>query len=104
MVHSPAPPPLQAKPRGGAGAGQVAAAAAPPPPPLKIKIVPAPVQTDVSAPIIVTTPDVTATGAEESTAIMAALSPSATEETAEEGVSPEVLSTLNGTKNDLKLK
>ncbi|XP_057190139.1 TOX high mobility group box family member 4b isoform X3 [Triplophysa rosa] len=91
MLHSPAPPPLQAKPRGGAGTGQVTAAA-PPPPPLKIKIVPAPVQTDVSTPIIVTTPDATPTAAEElrSTAIVAALSPSATEEAAEEGMEVEL--------------
>lgn len=93
MVHSPAPPPLQAKPRGSAGAGQVATAA-PPPPPLKIKIVPVPVpvQTDVSAPIIVTTPDATGTTGEEpqSTAIVADLSPSATEETAEEGMEVEL--------------
>ncbi|XP_017539473.1 TOX high mobility group box family member 4b isoform X2 [Pygocentrus nattereri] len=56
MVHSPAPPPLQAKPRGGGGAGQVTATVTTaPPPPLQIKIVPAPVQTDVATPIIVTT-------------------------------------------------
>ncbi|XP_026887803.1 TOX high mobility group box family member 4b isoform X2 [Electrophorus electricus] len=56
MVHSPAPPPLQAKPRGGSAAGQVAATVATaPPPPLQIKIVPAPVQTDMATPIIVTT-------------------------------------------------
>ncbi|KAA0723971.1 TOX high mobility group box family member 4-A [Triplophysa tibetana] len=90
MVHSQAPPPLQAKPRGGASTGQVTAAA-PPPPPLKIKIVPALVQTDVSAPIIVTTPDATLTAADETrpTAIVAALSPSATEEAGEEGMEVE---------------
>ncbi|XP_059211199.1 LOW QUALITY PROTEIN: TOX high mobility group box family member 4b [Centropristis striata] len=46
MVH--APPPLQAKPRGGG------AAAATAPPPLQIKVVPSSRQADSSAPIIVT--------------------------------------------------
>ncbi|XP_056622193.1 TOX high mobility group box family member 4-B-like isoform X3 [Triplophysa dalaica] len=91
MVHSQAPPPLQAKPRGGACTGQVTAAA-PPPPPLKIKIVPALVQADVSTPIIVTTPDATLTAGEEPrpTTIVAALSPSATQEAGEEGMEVEL--------------
>ncbi|KAL0189870.1 hypothetical protein M9458_016969, partial [Cirrhinus mrigala] len=88
MVHSPAPPPLQAKPRGAAAAGQVVATA--PPPPLQIKIVPAPAQADLSAPIIVATAE--SPGAASSVvevpppaAIVTDLSPSATEEVAEEG-------------------
>ncbi|XP_055074105.2 TOX high mobility group box family member 4b isoform X1 [Misgurnus anguillicaudatus] len=93
MVHSPAPPPLLAKPRGSAGAGQVIATA--PPPPLKIKIVPAPVQMDLNSQIIVTTPGTTpiaSTAVEElqSTAMVEALSPSATEEVAEEGMEVEL--------------
>ncbi|XP_050970304.1 TOX high mobility group box family member 4b isoform X3 [Labeo rohita] len=92
MVHSPAPPPLQAKPRGAAAAGQVVATA---PPPLQIKIVPAPAQADMSAPIIVTTAE--SPGAASSVvevpppaAIVTDLSPSATEEVAEEGMEVEV--------------
>ncbi|XP_066579037.1 TOX high mobility group box family member 4b isoform X2 [Amia ocellicauda] len=52
MVHSQAPPPLQAKPRGGAGMAVSVTTA--PPPPLQIKIVPAPLQAELAAPIIVT--------------------------------------------------
>uniref|UniRef100_UPI003AAB0519 TOX high mobility group box family member 4b isoform X1 n=1 Tax=Centroberyx gerrardi TaxID=166262 RepID=UPI003AAB0519 len=48
MVHAQAPPPLQAKPRGG---GANAATA---PPPLQIKIVPSSLQSDSGTPIIVT--------------------------------------------------
>ncbi|CAJ1085901.1 TOX high mobility group box family member 4b isoform X2 [Xyrichtys novacula] len=47
MVHAQAPPPLQAKPRGG---GAVAATA---PPPLQIKVAPSARQTDAGVPIIV---------------------------------------------------
>ncbi|XP_016383704.1 TOX high mobility group box family member 4b isoform X4 [Sinocyclocheilus rhinocerous] len=82
MVHSPAPPPLQAKPR------QVVAMA--PPPPLQIKIVPAPSQTDMSAPIIVTTAASSVVEAPPPAAIVTDLSPSATEEVAEEGMEVEV--------------
>uniref|UniRef100_A0A3B3SKB6 TOX high mobility group box family member 4 b n=1 Tax=Paramormyrops kingsleyae TaxID=1676925 RepID=A0A3B3SKB6_9TELE len=53
MVHSPAPPPLQAKPRGG-GTGLVVSVTAAPPPPLQIKIVPAPLQSELATPIMVT--------------------------------------------------
>ncbi|KAM4612111.1 TOX high mobility group box family member 4b isoform 2-T2 [Polymixia lowei] len=48
MVHGQAPPPLQAKPRGGGASASAA------PPPLQIKIVPAVLQADAGAPIIVT--------------------------------------------------
>ncbi|XP_073692613.1 TOX high mobility group box family member 4b isoform X2 [Garra rufa] len=93
MVHPPVPPPLQAKPRGAAAAGQVIATA--PPPPLQIKIVPAPAQTDLSAPIIVTTAEspLAASSVVEvppPAAIVTDLSPSATEEVAEEGMEVEV--------------
>ncbi|XP_048825775.1 TOX high mobility group box family member 4b isoform X2 [Brienomyrus brachyistius] len=53
MVHSPAPPPLQAKPRGG-GTGPVVSVTAASPPPLQIKIVPAPLQSELATPIMVT--------------------------------------------------
>ncbi|XP_067303738.1 TOX high mobility group box family member 4b isoform X2 [Pseudorasbora parva] len=77
MVHSPAPPPLQAKPR-------VAMA----PPPLQIKIVP---QTDASAPIIVTTAALASSvQVPQPAAIVTALSPSATEDTAEEAMEVEL--------------
>ncbi|XP_051981586.1 TOX high mobility group box family member 4-B-like isoform X5 [Xyrauchen texanus] len=100
MVHSPAPPPLQAKPRGGAAAGQVVAMALPPP--LQIKIVPALVQTDLSAPIIVTT--VATAPVAEPASVVAALSPSATVELAEgeEGMEVElnVCSTSDATPSN----
>uniref|UniRef100_A0A1A8JPT7 TOX high mobility group box family member 4 n=1 Tax=Nothobranchius kuhntae TaxID=321403 RepID=A0A1A8JPT7_NOTKU len=48
MVHAQAPPPLQAKPRGG---GTASASA---PPPLQIKVVPPARQSNLSTPIIVT--------------------------------------------------
>ncbi|XP_051565627.1 TOX high mobility group box family member 4-like isoform X2 [Myxocyprinus asiaticus] len=106
MVHSPAPPPLQAKPRGGAAAGQVVATALPPP--LQIKIVPAPVQTDLSAPIILTTaaaaPVMSSAKVAEPSTVVAALSPSATEELAEgeEGMEVElnVCSASDATPSD----
>ncbi|ROL29820.1 TOX high mobility group box family member 4 [Anabarilius grahami] len=95
MVHSPAPPPLQAKPRGAAAAGQVVATA--PPPPLQIKIVPAPAQTDASTPIIVTTAGAPLTSsaasaveAPQPAALVTTLSPSATEDAAEEGMEVEL--------------
>ncbi|XP_051757194.1 TOX high mobility group box family member 4b isoform X8 [Ctenopharyngodon idella] len=95
MVHSPAPPPLQAKPRGAAAAGQVVATA--PPPPLQIKIVPAPAQADASAPIIVTTTGAplassaaSAVEVPQPAAIVTTLSPSATEDVAEEGMEVEL--------------
>lgn len=92
MVHSPAPPPLQAKPRGAAAAaGQVVATA--PPPPLQIKIVPAPAQTDASAPIIVTTagaPLASSVEVQQPAAIVTTLSPSATEDAAEEAMEVEL--------------
>uniref|UniRef100_A0A9J7X7P1 TOX high mobility group box family member 4 b n=1 Tax=Cyprinus carpio carpio TaxID=630221 RepID=A0A9J7X7P1_CYPCA len=85
MVHSPAPPPLQAKPRG--AAGQVVAMA---PPPLQIKIVPAPSQTDMSAPIVMTTAASSVVEVPPPAAIVADLSPLATEEVAEEGMEVEL--------------
>ncbi|XP_051501705.1 TOX high mobility group box family member 4-B-like isoform X2 [Myxocyprinus asiaticus] len=93
MVHSTAPPPLQAKPRGGAVVGQVVAMA---PPPLQIKIVPAPMQTDLSAPIILTTaaaaPVTSSAEVAQPDTIVAALSPSVTEEVTEgeEGMEVEL--------------
>ncbi|KAK7171271.1 hypothetical protein R3I94_001270 [Phoxinus phoxinus] len=89
MVHSQAPPPLLAKPRGAAAlAGQVVATA--PPPPLQIKIVP---QSDASAPIIVT-PLASSTAATlevpPPAAIVTTLSPSATEDAAEEAMEVEL--------------
>lgn len=53
MVQTQAPPPLQAKPRGGSGCS--VAVTPTPPPPLQIKIVPATLHSDLSTPIIVTT-------------------------------------------------
>ncbi|XP_056091667.1 TOX high mobility group box family member 4b isoform X2 [Rhinichthys klamathensis goyatoka] len=89
MVHSQAPPPLLAKPRGAAAlAGQVVATA--PPPPLQIKIVP---QSDASAPIIVTPLASSAAAALEvppPAAIVATLSPSATEDAPEEAMEVEL--------------
>ncbi|XP_030635597.1 TOX high mobility group box family member 4b isoform X2 [Chanos chanos] len=101
MVHSPAPPPLQAKPRGGGGAGQVpASVATAPPPPLQIKIVPAPVQNELAAPIIVTSAGAAAAsstptdGVEvaQPAAIVTACLPSGTEEVTEteEGMEVEL--------------
>lgn len=57
MVHAQAPPPLQAKPRGGGAASATA------PPPLQIKVVPSSRQSDSSTPIIVTSASETATSA-----------------------------------------
>ncbi|XP_036406986.1 LOW QUALITY PROTEIN: TOX high mobility group box family member 4b [Megalops cyprinoides] len=89
MVHSPAPPPLQAKPRGGGGAGPAVSVTTAPPPPLQIKIVPAPLEAELAAPIIVTSPadaSVSATPSEEvpqPAAIVTACSPSTAEDVAE---------------------
>uniref|UniRef100_A0A8C2BVT9 TOX high mobility group box family member 4 b n=1 Tax=Cyprinus carpio TaxID=7962 RepID=A0A8C2BVT9_CYPCA len=82
MLHSPAPPPLQAKPR-------VIATATPPPPPLQIKFVPV-AQSNVSAPIIVTTAESPAAEVPPPTAIITDLSPTATEEVTEEGMEVEL--------------
>ncbi|XP_016408764.1 TOX high mobility group box family member 4-B-like [Sinocyclocheilus rhinocerous] len=79
MLHSPAPPPLQAKPR-------VIATATPP---LQIKIVPV-AQSNVSAPIIITTAVLPAAEVPPPAAIVTDLSPTATEEVAEEGMEVEL--------------
>ncbi|XP_018613559.1 TOX high mobility group box family member 4-A isoform X1 [Scleropages formosus] len=71
MVHSSAPPPLQAKPRGG---GLVASVTTTPPPPLQIKIVPAPLQGELAAPIVVTTATATSASAATSSVPAATLS------------------------------
>ncbi|XP_072526524.1 TOX high mobility group box family member 4b isoform X2 [Salminus brasiliensis] len=93
MVHSPAPPPLQAKPRGGGGAGQITATiATAPPPPLQIKIVPAPVQTDVATPIIVTTAEVPPVSASPAVAVEVAQPAAIVTAEGEEGMEVE----LNG--------
>ncbi|XP_052459271.1 TOX high mobility group box family member 4b isoform X3 [Carassius gibelio] len=81
MVHSQAPPPLQAKPRGAAAVGQVVTMA---PPPLQIKIVPAP------SPIVMTTAASPVGEVPPPAAIVTDLSPSATEEVAEEGMEVEL--------------
>ncbi|XP_076018737.1 TOX high mobility group box family member 4b isoform X2 [Genypterus blacodes] len=89
MVHAQAPPPLQAKPRGGG------AAAATAPPPLQIKVVPSSRQSDLNAPIIVTsageTPTAMSVSSSSSSAVTVEVGQStAVEEVAEEGMEVEV--------------
>lgn len=55
MVHSPVPPPLQAKPRGGGGPGSGVPVTATAPPPLQIKIVPSSLQGNATVPLVVST-------------------------------------------------